>query len=112
MVLPARSNCSSTPSSPNSRTWSSRTACPSNSSKACILWRLPLYAQRMTAHNAHISGPPTDLAGAVLTVDLDAIQENWKRLRAKAGKAECGAAVKGNGYGLGVEHVAPALWAA
>lgn len=66
----------------------------------------------MTAHNAHISGPPTDLAGAVLTVDLDAVQENWKRLAAKAGSAECGAAVKGNAYGLGVEHVAPALWAA
>jgi alanine racemase len=73
---------------------------------------LPLYAQKMTAHNAHISGPPTDLAGAVLTVDLDAIQENWKRLQARAGTAECGAAVKGNAYGLGVEHVAPALWAA
>jgi alanine racemase len=66
----------------------------------------------MTAHNAHISGPPTDLAGAILTVDLDAIQENWKRLQAKAAPAECGAAVKGNAYGLGVEQVAPALWAA
>ncbi len=66
----------------------------------------------MTAHNAHISGPPSDLAGAILTVDLDAIQENWKRLAAKAGSAECGAAVKGNAYGLGVDHVAPALWAA
>ena len=58
----------------------------------------------MTSSNAHISGPPTDLAGAILTVDLDAIQENWKRLAAKAAPAECGAAVKGNAYGLGVEH--------
>jgi alanine racemase len=73
---------------------------------------LTLYAQAMTAHNAHISGPPSDLAGAILTVDLDAIQENWKRLAAKAAPAECGAAVKGNAYGLGVDHVAPALWAA
>ena len=66
----------------------------------------------MTVSNAHISGPPTDLAGAILTVDLDAIQENWKRLAAKAAPAECGAAVKGNAYGLGVEQVARALWVA
>lgn len=66
----------------------------------------------MTAHNAHISGPPSDLAGAILTVDLAAIRENWKRLAAKAAPAECGAAVKGNAYGLGVDHVAPALWSA
>lgn len=66
----------------------------------------------MSSSNAHISGPPSDLAGAILTVDLDAIQENWKRLAAKAAPAECGAAVKGNAYGLGVEQVAAALWAA
>jgi alanine racemase len=66
----------------------------------------------MSSFNAHISGPPTDLAGAILTVDLDAIRENWKRLAAKAAPAECGAAVKGNAYGLGVDQVAAALWAA
>src|SRR5947207_6246982 len=66
----------------------------------------------MSSLNAHISGPPTDLAGAILTVDLNAIQENWKRLAAKAAPAECGAAVKGNAYGLGVDQVAAALWAA
>ncbi len=66
----------------------------------------------MHLSNAHISGPPSDLAGAILTVDLDAIQENWKRLAAKAAPAECGAAVKGNAYGLGVEQVGKALWAA
>jgi len=66
----------------------------------------------MSSSNAHISGPPTDLAGAILTVDLDAIRENWKRLAAKAAPAECGAAIKGNAYGLGVDQVAAALWAA
>src|SRR5260221_6650463 len=66
----------------------------------------------MSSLNAHISGPPTDLAGAILTVDLDAIQENWKRLAAKAAPAECGAAVKGNAYWLGVDQVAAAPWAA
>jgi alanine racemase len=61
---------------------------------------------------SHIGGPPQDLAGAVLTIDLKAIQENWRRLAAKAAPAECGAAIKGNAYGLGVEPVAKALWAA
>jgi alanine racemase len=53
---------------------------------------------------------PEDLAGAVLTIDLVAVKENWRRLRARAGSAECGAAVKGNAYGLGIEPVARALW--
>ncbi len=53
---------------------------------------------------------PKDLAGAVLSIDLGAIQKNWRYLKAHAGAAECGAAVKGNGYGLGVEAVGRALW--
>jgi alanine racemase len=53
---------------------------------------------------------PEDLAGAVLTIDLVAVKENWRRLKARAGSAECGAAVKGNAYGLGIDHVARALW--
>ena len=55
---------------------------------------------------------PEDLAGAVLTIDLVALKDNWRRLNALAGKAECGAAVKGNGYGLGIEPIALALWEA
>ena len=55
---------------------------------------------------------PEDLAGAVLTIDLVALKENWRRLKARAGQAECGAAVKGNAYGLGIEPVARALWEA
>lgn len=53
---------------------------------------------------------PEDLAGAVLTIDLVALKENWKTLRARSGAAECGAAVKGNAYGLGIAPVARALW--
>ncbi len=52
---------------------------------------------------SHVSGPPQDLAGRVLTIDLAAIKENWRRLAAKSTPAECGAAIKGNAYGLGVE---------
>ena len=55
---------------------------------------------------------PEDLAGAVLTIDLVALKYNWRRLDARAGSAECGAAVKGNAYGLGIEPVARALWEA
>lgn len=53
-----------------------------------------------------------DLAGAILTIDLAAIQENWRILRARAGGAECGAAVKANAYGLGMLPVCRALWSA
>ena len=55
---------------------------------------------------------PQDLAGAVLTIDLVALQDNWRLLSQRAGSAECGAAVKGNAYGLGIEPVAKALWEA
>lgn len=53
---------------------------------------------------------PESLAGAVLTIDLDAVRANWRRLQAEANPAECGAAVKGNAYGLGIEPIARALW--
>ena len=55
---------------------------------------------------------PEDLAGAVLTIDLVALKDNWRLLSARAGEAECGAAVKGNAYGLGIAPVAKALWEA
>src|SRR5215470_48640 len=45
----------------------------------------------------------------VLTVDLDAIVANWKKLEKTAVPAECAAVVKANAYGLGAEPVARAL---
>ena len=48
-------------------------------------------------------------AGALLTIDLDAIAENYRRLRGRLARAECGAAVKADAYGLGAGHVGPAL---
>ena len=55
---------------------------------------------------------PEDLAGAVLSINLVALQENWRTLQRHAAPAECGAAVKGNAYGLGIAPVARALWEA
>jgi alanine racemase len=51
-------------------------------------------------------------AGALLTIDLGAICDNWRTLKAAAGAAECAAVVKADAYGLGAAQVAPALVAA
>jgi alanine racemase len=53
--------------------------------------------------------PDCDQAGAILTIDLDAIRENYRRLRARLGDADCAAVVKADGYGLGAAQVALAL---
>ncbi len=49
------------------------------------------------------------LVGAHLTIDLGALQDNYRFLAAKAGSAICAASVKANAYGLGIEKVGPAL---
>jgi alanine racemase len=48
----------------------------------------------------------------VLTVDLDAIVANWRKLEKTAVPAECAAVVKANAYGCGAEQVSRALGAA
>lgn len=48
-------------------------------------------------------------AGAVLTIDLGAIRDNYRLLCERAGMAACGAAVKADAYGLGAVPVARAL---
>jgi alanine racemase len=53
--------------------------------------------------------PQAAHAGAILTVDLDALRSNYRLLRKQAGSAACGAAVKADAYGLGAERVGPAL---
>lgn len=47
-----------------------------------------------------------------LTIDLNALKANWQLLDRLSGGAETSAVVKANGYGLGVEVAAPALWEA
>lgn len=47
-----------------------------------------------------------------LSIDLAAVQANWRALAARAPGAEPGAVVKADGYGLGADRVGPALAAA
>ncbi|MDB5618779.1 MAG: alanine racemase [Tardiphaga sp.] len=64
------------------------------------------------------SDPKTMAAGAasldptatgVLTIDLDAITANWRKLEKTGVPAECGAAVKADAYGCGIDPVVRAL---
>ena len=46
-----------------------------------------------------------------LYVDLRAVADNWNVMRAQvADGVQCGAVVKANAYGLGVERIAPKLY--
>jgi alanine racemase len=51
-------------------------------------------------------------ATGVLTVDLDAIVANWRKLEKTAVPAECAAVIKADAYGCGADPVARALAAA
>ena len=48
-------------------------------------------------------------ATGVLTIDLDAVAANWKKLEKLGVPAECGAAVKADAYGCGIDPVVRAL---
>lgn len=52
------------------------------------------------------------LAGAWLTIDLAALQDNYRLLADRAAPAECAASVKADAYGLGIAEVGPALYKA
>ena len=47
-----------------------------------------------------------------LTINLAAVRDNYRILADRCGQAECGATLKANAYGLGVENIAPTLYAA
>jgi alanine racemase len=51
----------------------------------------------------------TATAPGILTVDLDAIVANWRKLEKTAVPAECAGVIKADAYGCGVERVAKAL---
>ncbi|MDQ8729865.1 alanine racemase [Bradyrhizobium sp. LHD-71] len=48
-------------------------------------------------------------ANGLLTVDLDAIVANWRKLETRGVPAECAGVVKANAYGCGIEQVTRAL---
>ncbi|WP_120078561.1 alanine racemase [Aurantiacibacter odishensis] len=50
--------------------------------------------------------PPATLR---LRIDTAALADNWRALDKLSGNARAGAAVKADGYGLGIDHVMPAL---
>ncbi|MGB9108758.1 MAG: alanine racemase, partial [Telluria sp.] len=60
-----------------------------------------------------MAGVDSARAGAVLSIDLDAIRANYRLLRDTAGgagsHAVAAAVLKADAYGLGMETVAPAL---
>lgn len=49
------------------------------------------------------------VAGAILTIDLGAIRENYRRLKARLAGVRCAGVLKADGYGLGAAQVASAL---
>ncbi|MBX3597856.1 MAG: alanine racemase [Rhizobiaceae bacterium] len=64
-------------------------------------------------HSAAIASPDNAYAraGALLTIDLGAVRENYRRLRKILGAVDCGGVVKADAYGLGAAKVAKALQA-
>jgi alanine racemase len=61
------------------------------------------------ADKAEHAGPPAAEAGGILTIDLSAIEANWRSLNRRAMPSECAAVIKADGYGCGIEKVAAAL---
>ena len=55
------------------------------------------------------AGWPAHRAGAVLSINLDAVVHNYRQVQARVPHAVCAAVVKADAYGLGVAQVAPAL---
>lgn len=53
--------------------------------------------------------PEARRAGAILTIDLEALKTNWRTLAAQAPTAECAAVIKASAYGIDDGHAARAL---
>jgi len=58
------------------------------------------------------SRPAEPETGVTLTIDLDAVEANWRALATRIVPAECAAVVKANAYGLGLDAVTAKLAAA
>ena len=55
--------------------------------------------------------PASAEASGLLTVDLGALRDNYRQLKAKAGAARCAAVIKADAYGTGAPQVVQALTA-
>jgi alanine racemase len=62
-----------------------------------------------SGRDAKTLGAPDSEAGGILSVDLSAIETNWRALASHVSPAECSAVVKADAYGCGIEPVARAL---
>ncbi|UCI27168.1 alanine racemase [Mesorhizobium sp. B2-8-5] len=62
------------------------------------------------AHDASSGSTVSEAAaGAILTIDLGAIRENYRRLKLRLDGVRCAGVLKADGYGLGAAQVASAL---
>src|SRR5476649_2705783 len=66
----------------------------------------PIAPETVAADNSVTVGPPATEAGGILTVDLSAIEANWRALGRRAMPSECAAVIKADAYGCGIEQVA------
>ncbi|CAH0340200.1 alanine racemase [Rhizobium sp. CECT 9324] len=67
---------------------------------------MPQFSDLTDVSDAFLSAPLR------LTVDLQAIAENWREMARRSGKARTGAVLKADAYGLGIEDVGETLYMA
>src|SRR5690606_1195268 len=58
---------------------------------------------------AATGGAAENEVGGILTIDLDALRANYRKLAARVVPGECAAVVKADAYGCGIEPVTAAL---
>jgi len=56
-----------------------------------------------------VGGPPELESGGVLTIDLSALESNWRSLASRVSPSDCAAVVKADAYGCGIEPVTAML---
>lgn len=79
--------------------WTRRASCRMIGSRKRDRSHLPASIDTVSAQNA----------GAILTIDLGAISENYRILKSRLGSVPCAAVVKADGYGIGAVEIARAL---
>jgi alanine racemase len=60
--------------------------------------------------HGRLDGP--ELTGSRLSIDMNALAENYRYLAAQVAPAEAAVTIKADAYGLGMAECAPAFWAA